>query len=89
MAKSSGNPGPTWLDVADELIDESVEREESITVAADDLSVDVPLSFGEDAERAQWGFDGEVTVTVDGMRGSFAEWVQLFNHARRESRERE
>lgn len=84
MAQSSSDRDQTWLDLADDLIDESVEREESVTLAAEDLSVDVPLSFGADSERAQWGFDGEVTVTVDGMRGSFAEWVQLFRHAHRD-----
>jgi hypothetical protein len=77
----------TWLDLADELIDESVDREESITLTAEDLTVDVPLSFGEDGERAQWRVDGEVTVTVEGMRGSIAEWMHLFREAQRESGE--
>ncbi|WP_123536513.1 hypothetical protein [Halosimplex salinum] len=84
MAKSPGKAGPTWLDVADELIDESVDREESVTLNAEDLTVDVPLSFGEEAQRAQWQFDGKVTVTVEGMRGSIAEWMHLFREAQRE-----
>jgi len=77
----------TWLDVADELIDESVDREESVTLTAEDLTVDVPLSFGDRDERARWRFDGQVTVTVEGMRGSIAEWMHLFREAQRESRE--
>ncbi|PSQ24698.1 hypothetical protein BRD06_07585 [Halobacteriales archaeon QS_9_67_15] len=77
----------TWLDLADELIDESVNREESITLTAEDMTVDVPLSFGEDAEQAQWHVDGEVTVTVEGMRGSIAEWMHLFREAQRDSGE--
>ena len=85
MARSSSESDQTWLDLADDLLDESVEREESLTLAAEDLSVDVPLAFGEDSERAQWRFDGQVTVTIDGMRGSFAEWVHLFRQAHRES----
>ncbi|PSQ44032.1 hypothetical protein BRD17_04980 [Halobacteriales archaeon SW_7_68_16] len=80
----------TWFDLVDKIIDESVEREESVTVRADGLTVDVPLSFESDpaeAEQATWRLDGEVTVTIDGMRGSFAEWVHLFNEARREANE--
>ena len=86
MAQSSRGD-TTWLDLADELLDEGVDREESVTLDAEDLTVEVPLAFGEDAERAEWGFDGEVTVTVEGMRGSLAEWMHLFNEARRERRE--
>jgi hypothetical protein len=86
MAQSSGRD-TTWLDVADELIDESVDREESVTLTAEDLTVEVPVAFGEDADRAEWGFDGGLTVTVEGMRGSLAEWMHLFRAAHRESRE--
>lgn len=80
MAHSSKGSGQTWLDVADDLIDESVDREESVTLRAEDLTVDVPLEFTDEraGERARWRFDGQVTVTVDGMRGSLAEWMRLF-----------
>jgi hypothetical protein len=83
MAERSRQAETTWLDVADELIDEGVEREESITLSADDLTVDVPLAFGDEAQRARWEFDGTVTVTVDGMRGSIAEWMHLFRETER------
>jgi hypothetical protein len=79
MADVMESESESWFDVADEMLDESVEREASVTLEAEDLTVDVPLAFGETADRARWGFDGQVTVTVDGMRGSFAEWVHLFD----------
>ena len=85
MAHSSGGRDQTWLDVADDVIDESVDREESVRLHAEDLTVDVPLSFTDDGPgpRARWRFDGKVTVTVDGMRGSLAEWMHLFRDAHR------
>ena len=80
MAKRAGTDeaGPEgWLDTLDELLDESVEREEQLRLSAEELAVEVPVAFGEDAPRATWRFDGELTVTVDGVRGSLAEWFRL------------
>lgn len=71
-------PGRTWLDVVEQVLDEEIDREEAIRLTADDLSVDVPLSYGEDSERATWRFNGTVTVTVDGMRGPLADWLKLW-----------
>lgn len=68
----------SWLRTLDKVIDEEVDREESIQLTADDLSVEVPLSFGPEAERATWRFDGTVTVHVDGMRGPLASWLRLW-----------
>ncbi|WP_276272318.1 hypothetical protein [Haloarcula litorea] len=59
------------------LLDETVDRGEPLHVTADDLAVDVPIRFGEDAPRARWRFDGEVTVTVDGVRGPLREWFDI------------
>jgi selenophosphate synthetase-related protein len=71
-------PGRTWLDVVEQVLDEEIDREEAIRLTADEFEVDIPLSYGDDAERATWRFDGSVTVTVDGMRGPLADWLKLW-----------
>jgi selenophosphate synthetase-related protein len=71
-------PGRTWLDVVEQVLDEEIDREEAIRLTAEDFAVDVPLSYGDDAERATWRFNGSVTVTVDGMRGPLADWLKLW-----------
>ncbi len=71
-------PGRTWLDVVEQVLDEEIDREEAIRLVADDLTVDIPLSYGDDPERARWRFNGSVTVTVDGMRGPLADWLKLW-----------
>jgi hypothetical protein len=71
-------PGRTWLDVVEQVLDEEIDREEAVRLVADDLTVDVPLSYGDDPERARWRFNGSVTVTVDGMRGPLADWLKLW-----------
>lgn len=70
-------PPSEWLDALDDLIDESLDREEAIRLAAENLEVDVPLAFGRDAPVARWRFDGDVTVRVEGLRASLAEWFAL------------
>lgn len=81
MSKDAGareaEPPTEWLDALDDLIDESLDREEAISLAAENLEVDVPLAFGEDAPVARWRFDGDVTVRVEGLRASLAEWFAL------------
>ena len=83
MSKDPGStprdpePPTEWLDALDDLIDESLNREEDITLSAEDLDVEVPLTFGRDAPAARWRFDGDVTVRVEGLRGSLAEWFAL------------
>jgi len=59
------------------LLDETVDREAALDVAVEDLEVDVPIYFGEDSPRARWRFNGDVTVTVDGIRGPLREWFDL------------
>ncbi|MFB6117251.1 hypothetical protein [Halosegnis sp.] len=81
MAERAGprTEGPEeWLATLDELLDEGVEREEHLHVSAEDLSVEVPVAFGEETPRAEWRFDGDLTVQIDGVRGSLAEWFRLY-----------
>jgi len=59
------------------LLDETIDRDDSLDVAVEDLEVDVPIYFDEDSPRARWRFDGDVTVTVDGIRGPLREWFDL------------
>lgn len=75
--RSSKRVPERWLDVLELALDEGIEREGGITLAAEELRVDVPLAFGDDADRAEWGFDGSVTVETKGTRGSLAEWFHL------------
>lgn len=70
-----------WLDVLEVVLDEAIEREGGIRLAADDLRVEIPLSFDEGADRAEWGFDGAVTVETDGTRGTLAEWYHLHHES--------
>jgi hypothetical protein len=71
-------PGRTWLDVVERVLDEEIDREEAIRLTAEGLRVDVPLTYGDDPERATWRFDGSVTVRIDGMRGPLADWLKLW-----------
>lgn len=78
---------PSWLDVADEVIDESIDRETTVEVAVEDLTVEIPTRFGPDAPRAEWRFDGGVRVRIDGASGPLAEWLRWWaaRTARRDS----
>jgi len=72
------DPDPEQLRLAVErLLDETVDRDEALHVTADDVSVAVPMRFGSDSTQATWRFDGDVTVSVDGIRGPLREWVDL------------
>jgi len=75
-------PDPEELRAAVErFLDETVDRDESVRVDVDDLSVSVPTRFGEDAPRANWQLNGGVTVTVDGIRQPLREWLDIFEDA--------
>lgn len=72
------DPDPEQLRLAAErLLDETVDRDEELQLAADDLSVSIPMQFGSESPQATWRFDGDVTITVDGVRGPLREWVDL------------
>ncbi|WP_135302082.1 hypothetical protein [Haloarcula amylovorans] len=80
MSESAGVPEPDFEQLhaaVERLLDETVDREEALELSAEDLHVDVPIRFGEDAPRARWGFDGDVTITVEGVRGPLREWIEL------------
>ncbi|MDS0220858.1 hypothetical protein NDI54_05755 [Haloarcula sp. S1AR25-5A] len=71
-------PDPEQLRLAVErLLDETVDRDEALHIDADDVAISVPMRFGSDAPQATWRFDGDVTVSVDGIRGPLREWVDL------------
>jgi hypothetical protein len=74
----------TWLDAIEEIIDASIDEQADIEATFEDLTVDVPLSYGDGAERARWGLDGTVRVSVDGMRGHVAEWLRWWGQRRGE-----
>jgi hypothetical protein len=77
-APATSTDPQTWMDSIDEMLDEAVSRDEGLELTAEDLRVHIPLRFGEDAPRAEWGFDGNVRIEVEGERGPLAEWVQLW-----------
>ncbi len=80
MSHSRGMPEPDLDELqraVERLLDETVDREEALDVAVEDLEVDIPIYFGEDSPRANWRFNGDVTVTVDGIRGPLREWFAL------------
>ncbi|MES3516863.1 MAG: hypothetical protein PPP58_04270 [Natronomonas sp.] len=75
-SKRADDRDTTWLDVADDVIDESVRREEAIEITVEDLEVDVPLSFGADAEHLEFRFDGSVSVQAEGAGGPLYAWIR-------------
>lgn len=82
--------GPqTWLDIAGEIIDEGVDRDERVSVICDEMTVEIPSQAGRDADHAVWRLNGTIRVSVDGMRGPLAEWVRLWQSHSREKRAEE
>jgi len=80
MSQTADMPEPDADELrqtVERLLDETVERGDSLDVVIEDLAVDVPIYFGDDSPRARWRFDGDVTVTVDGIRGPLREWFDL------------
>lgn len=67
-----------WLQFVEDILDEGLEREEQFDIAVEDLTLDVPVHFGTDASFARWGFDGRVSVRIEGTRGPLAEWLQFW-----------
>jgi len=80
MSQSTGMPEPDMDELqaaVERLLDETVDRDDSLDVAVEDLEVDIPIYFGEDSPRATWRFNGDVTVTFDGIRAPLREWFDL------------
>ncbi|MEF8818194.1 MAG: hypothetical protein V5A31_02620 [Haloferacaceae archaeon] len=69
-------PATTWLDTVDELLDATIDANETVECAFDEFAVDVPLRIAEDAPQARWRLDGTVRVSVEGTRGPLAEWLR-------------
>ena len=80
MSQTAGMPEPDADELraaVEQLLDETVDREASLDVAVENLEVDIPIEFGEDSPQARWRFDGDVTVTIDGIRQPLREWFDL------------
>ena len=80
MSQSTGMPEPDIDELqaaVERLLDETVDRDDSLDVAVEELEVDIPIYFGEDSPRATWRFNGDVTVSFDGIRGPLREWFDL------------
>jgi hypothetical protein len=77
----------TWLDLADDVLDEGVDREDRLSLTCEDLTVEIPATVGVDADRAVWHFDGAVRISVDGMRRPLAEWIHLWRSRSRNTPE--
>jgi len=77
-----------WVDLVDELLEAGIDADEAVDVTVEDLAVEVPLAFGEDARTAAWEFDGSVRVHADGHAGPLYEWLRLWRR-RREAGERD
>ena len=83
----SERTGETWISALNEVLDEGIERGETVELTAEDLQVDVPLRFGPGSEWAEWHFDGSVSVSVDGETGPLAGWMQYWYRRRVEERQ--
>lgn len=70
---------PSWLDVVDEVLDETVAGEDEISASLSEFTVDVPASLGEETTHYRWAFDGDVTVRTEGVRATLAEWLQYWD----------
>ena len=86
MSQSADMPDPDADELqraVERLLDETVDREADLEVAVEDLEIDVPIYFGEDSPRARWRFNGDVTVSMDGIRGPLREWFDLHGESPR------
>lgn len=65
----------TWFDTVDELLDATIDADETVECTFEDLAVDVPMRMGEETPLARWRFDGTVRMSVEGTRGPLSEWL--------------
>ncbi|MWG33055.1 hypothetical protein [Halomarina oriensis] len=70
---------PSWLDVMEDVLDESIEGEDEISASLSEFAVDVPTSLGEESTHYRWEFDGAVTVRTKGVRATLAEWLRYWD----------
>ena len=79
----SETPEPTGEpSLVDELLEEELASDERVELTMEDVSVDVPLAFGDDAPTAEWSLDGTVRVETEGEAGALREWLQLWRERR-------
>jgi hypothetical protein len=80
-AVRSGGDDLTWLRTVDDVLDAAADREEELECRLEDLTVEIPVRMGEDAERAVWGADGTVRVRFEGASGPLADWLRWWYDA--------
>jgi len=79
----SETPDPTGEpSLVDELLEEELASDERVELALEDVDVDVPLAFGDDAPTAAWHVDGTVRVETEGEAGALREWLRLWRERR-------
>jgi hypothetical protein len=66
----------TWFDTVDELLDATIDADETVECTFDDLAVDVPMRMGEESPLARWRLDGTIRMSVEGTRGPLSEWLR-------------
>lgn len=69
-------PETTWFHTVDELLDATIDANETVECTFEEFAVDIPLRMGDDAPRARWRLDGTVRVSVEGTRGPLSEWLR-------------
>jgi hypothetical protein len=74
-----GTREQTWLDAVDDVLDTIIDREEDLECTFDELTIDVPLRMGPDADVARWRVNGTCRVRVDGVGGPLAEWLRWWS----------
>jgi selenophosphate synthetase-related protein len=67
------------MDAIEDVLDAQIDEPEDLEATFEEFEVDVPLRYGDDAPFARWGLDGTVRVSVDGMRGGLAEWLEYWS----------
>jgi len=70
-----------WLDLIDYLTSEAAERNQALECEFEDVSVDVPMSMRQDAETANWRFDGGLTMSVGAVRVPLRDWMQYWERS--------
>ena len=76
-----GRPGAdrtTWDDAIEDVLSEEIDRDDGISVTAEDLEIDVPLAFGSEAPSATWRFDGDLTIRIEGEGDPLADWLRFW-----------
>jgi len=70
-----------WLDLIDYLTSEAAERNQALECELENVTVDVPMSMRQDAETANWRFDGGLTMSVGEVRVPLRDWMQYWEQS--------